>query len=293
MADEKDTKPQAKTNVDIGGDVNGPAVVGDHNVVNVNYTESNQFHVLHQLPQPPADFTGRETQIKDILADFEKGRGAALSGLTGLGGIGKTALGLVVAHQLTKKYPDAQLYLDLKGTTTPLSAVDIVRHVILSFEPTADLRALDEQNMQGAYQSVLHGKRALLFFDNARSAEQIAPLRPPEGCAMLVTSRWTFPVAGLTPHKLGVLTEQEAQDFLRTLCPRADSHAAQLATACGNLPLALRIAGSFLQVNSNWQVETYLAQLTDIRQRLETLHASREQADLLGEPDLQIGRAHV
>ena len=241
---------------------------------------------IYQLPQPPADFTGRETQIQDILADFEKGRGATLSGLIGLGGIGKTALGLVVAHQLTKKYSDAHIYLDLKGTTAPLSAVDIVRHVILSFEPTADLRALDEQNMQGAYQSVLHGKRALLFFDNARSAEQIALLRPPEGCAMLVTSRWTFPVAGLTSHKLGVLTEQEAQDFLRTLCPRADSHASELARACGNLPLALRIAGSFLQVNSNWKVETYLAQLTDIRQRLETLHTSRTQADLLGEPDL-------
>ncbi len=241
---------------------------------------------IYQLPQPPADFTGRETQIQDILADFEKGGGAALSGLTGLGGIGKTALGLVVAHQLTGKYPDAQIYLDLKGTTAPLSAMDIVRHVILSFEPTADLRALDEQTMQGAYQSMLHGKRALLFFDNARSAEQIAPLRPPEDCAMLVTSRWTFPVAGLTSHKLGVLTEQEAQDFLRTLCPRAHSHTAKLARACGNLPLALRIAGSFLQVNSNWKVETYLAQLTDTRQRLETLHASREQADLLGEPDL-------
>jgi len=241
---------------------------------------------IYQLPQPPADFTGRETQIQDILADFEQGRGAALSGLTGLGGIGKTTLGLVVAHQLTQKYPDAQIYLDLKGTTAPLSAVDIARHVILSFEPTADLRALDEQNMQGAYQSVLHGKRALLFFDNARSAEQIAPLRPPEGCAMLVTSRWTFPVAGLTSHKLGVLTEQEAQDFLRTLCQRTDSHAAELARACGCLPLALRIAGSFLQVNSNWKVETYLTQLTDIRQRLETLHASRVQADLLGEPDL-------
>src|SRR5690606_30999595 len=100
-------------------------------------------------------------------------------GLTGMGGIGKTALGLVVAHKIAENYPDAQIYVDLKGTTTPLSALEIARHVILSFEPTADLRALDENNFQAAYQSVLHGKKALLFFDNARSAEQIAPLRPP------------------------------------------------------------------------------------------------------------------
>jgi len=251
-------------------------------------TESPVLRSLHQLPPAPADFTGRETMIQELLKDFDSHKGATISGLTGMGGIGKTALGLVVAHGLKDKYPDAQIYIDLKGTTTPLSALDAIRQIILALEPQMDIRTLDETNMIAAYQTVLGTKQILLFLDNARSAEQIAPLRPPETCAMLVTSRWTFPVAGLKAHKLGVLPEQEAVDFLLELCPRINSKASDLAKACAYLPLALRIAGSFLQVNDDWSVDNYLQQLSDRKQRLETFKQSITDSGLAtSEPDLQ------
>lgn len=63
------------------------------------------FRSLHQLPPPPADFTGREGLITDLLKDLKSNKGATISGLTGMGGIGKTALGLAVAHQIAKDYP--------------------------------------------------------------------------------------------------------------------------------------------------------------------------------------------
>jgi hypothetical protein len=198
---------------------------------------SSSIYFLHQLPQPPADFTGREKLIDELLGDFNSHKGAAISGLTGMGGIGKTALGLEVAHKIADLYPDAQIFLDLKGTTTPLSAVEIARHVILSFEPAADLRGLDEANFQSAYQSVLHRKKALLFFDNARSADQIAPLTPPETCAMLVTSRWTFSVAGLQNRRVDVMGEGEAVEFLLELCPRIGKNAPELAKPVDFYPL--------------------------------------------------------
>src|SRR5919108_6167707 len=131
-----------------------------------------------------------------------------------MGGIGKTALGLVVAHKVKNDYPDAQIFQDLKGTTAPLSALEVARHVILSLEPAKDLRALDEGNMSDAYQSVLHGRKVLLFFDNARSAGQVAPLRPPGTCAMLVTSRWTFGLPGLQTRRLDVLSTENARAFV-------------------------------------------------------------------------------
>ncbi|MBK9926971.1 MAG: tetratricopeptide repeat protein [Anaerolineales bacterium] len=244
------------------------------------------FRSLHQLPQPPADFTGREELIEQLTSDFTSHKGATISGLTGMGGIGKTVLGLEVAHKIADNFPDAQIFLDLKGTTTPLSALDIVRHVILSFEPTADLRGLDETNMQGAYQSVLHGKKALLFFDNARSADQIASLRSSETCAMFVTSRWTFSVPGLENRRVDLMGEGEAEDFLFELCPRIGDKAAELAKACSYLPLALRIAGSFLSVNSDWLIEKYLAELNDRKKRLQVLKQSHDDAELTAEPDL-------
>jgi tetratricopeptide (TPR) repeat protein len=203
-----------------------------------------------------------------------------------MGGIGKTTLGLVVAHRIKKDYPDAQIFLDLKGTTTPLSALDAMRHVILSFEPGMDVSKLDEANMSAIYQSVLDGKRALLFLDNARFAEQVAPLRSHENCAILVTSRWTFGVPGLKNRRLDVMREENAEKFLLELCPRIGEHAAELAKACAYLPLALRIGGSFLQVNEDWKVEKYITKLNDRKQRLDTLKRSREETELTTEPDL-------
>lgn len=241
---------------------------------------------LHQLPPAPADFTGREKEIEQVLADFEKGKGSVISSLTGMGGIGKTALGLFVAHRLSDKYPDAQIFLDLGSTTTPLSAQDIMRHVILSFEPITDLRALDEAGMAAVYQSVLHNKKALLFFDNARSAQQIATLRPPDSCAMIVTSRWVFSMPGMQSLRLDVLDMNEAKQFLLTICPRIGDKATDLAKVSGFLPLALRIAGSFLEVNQDWPIEKYLAQLYDRKKRLYTLQSSQKEAELTSEPDL-------
>jgi tetratricopeptide (TPR) repeat protein len=293
MAEKPVNKPAAQSNIEVGGNVGGNIILGNNNIINMT-PEQQVFRSLHQLPPAPADFTGREELIAQLIADFEKGKGATITGqpiqgLTGMGGIGKTALGLVVAHQTMKDYPDAQIFLDLKGVTTPLSAIEVMRHVILSFEPTIDLRTLDEANLSATYHSVLGGKKALLFLDNARSAEQIAPLRPPETCAMLVTSRWTFSVPGLRTHRVGVMNEGDAKDFLLELCPRigdAEHAAAELAKACAYMPLALRIAGSFLQVNGDWGVEKYLTILNDRKHRLATFEQSREDAELTAEPDL-------
>jgi tetratricopeptide (TPR) repeat protein len=149
-----------------------------------------------------------------------------------------------------------------------------------------DLRALDQDALFTTYQSILHGKKVLLFLDNARSAEQIVPLLPPKNCAMLVTSRRTFSVPGLNVCRVDVMSEEDAMDFLLELCPRIGSRAADLTKACAYLPLALRIAGSFLQVNGDWSIEEYLSRLGDRKRRLITLQVSHKEAELTTEPDL-------
>lgn len=137
MAKKSSEKPKAKdkSQISIGGNLTGNNnVVGSNNVVtNIFSPENIKLNTLHQLPPAPADFTGRAELISQLLSDFNAHKGATISGLTGMGGIGKTALGLEVANQIKNQYPDAQIFLDLKGTTAPLSALDIIRHVILSF----------------------------------------------------------------------------------------------------------------------------------------------------------------
>ncbi|NCT22249.1 hypothetical protein GW781_13990, partial [bacterium] len=239
--------------------------------------QAEAHRAIHQLPPPPADFIQRPKELDELRAGFKDGRAAAISGLTGMGGIGKTVLGLVIAHELAKDYPDAQIFLDLKGTTAPLAPAEAMRRVIHSFEPAADLRALDEAQLAALYQNFLAGKKALLFWDNARSAEQVKLLLPPPSCAALITSRWQFPLPGLKSVRLGVMKDNEAKAFLLELCARIGASAPELARRCGCLPLALRIAGSFLEVNRNWSLPEYLERLQ--ARRLQTLR-SADDAEL-------------
>lgn len=176
---------------------------------------------LHQLPPPPADFTGRGAELAELRAAIEQG-GATISGVQGQGGVGKTALALVLAQQLTPNYPDAQIYIDLRGVSQkPLTALEAMAYVVRAFQPEAKLPER-ESELKPIYLSVLNGKRALLVMDNARDAAQVAPLVPPAGSALLVTSRFHFVVPGLHAKNLDTLPSADARDLL-------------LAIACGGI----------------------------------------------------------
>jgi tetratricopeptide (TPR) repeat protein len=228
---------------------------------------------LHQLPPPPSDFTGRDADITELINKIERG-GVTISGLQGLGGIGKTALALKLAQQLTTHYPDAQFYLDLRGASKqPLSAIDALSHVVRSYHPTATLPD-KEAELQGLYRSVLHDQCALLLMDNALDAEQVAPLIPPVGCVLLVTSRQHFTLPGLYSKNLGTLPPDEACKLLVRIAPRIGEQASAIAKLCGYLPLALRLAASATNQRVDLSVTEYVRRLTDTKQRLQLVEAS-------------------
>ncbi|MGD8450650.1 MAG: tetratricopeptide repeat protein [Phycisphaerae bacterium] len=217
------------------------------------------------------DFTGRTAEIDELLEKLQSG-GVAITGVQGLGGIGKTELAFALAERLDGQHPDAQIYLDLRGTQeTPVSPADALRHVILSFTPEAKLPD-DVSALQGLYRSTLHEKRVLLLMDNAAEAEQLEPLAPPPaGCVLLVTSRQQFTLPGLYVKNLDTLSPEDARDLLLRICPRIGDAAEQIAELCGCLPLALRLAGSALAGRRNLSPDDYVRRLTDEQQRLKHL----------------------
>src|ERR1019366_829646 len=173
----------------VGGDIVG----GDKHV---HEAPLPVIAALHQPPPPPADFTGRTTELAELRAAIEKG-GVHISGLQGQGGVGKTALALKLAAELAPNYPDAQIYLDLKGVSEkPLTAAEAMSHVLRTFHPEVKLPE-KEEDIHALYLSVLHNQRALLLMDNAKDASQVRPLIPPPGSALLVTSRQHFALPGL------------------------------------------------------------------------------------------------
>lgn len=228
---------------------------------------------LHEVPPPPADFTGREDELNELLTSIEIG-GVTISGLQGMGGIGKTALALKLVELLKPRYPDAQFFLDLKGASTqPLTVAEALAHVVRAYHPAFKLPD-SESEWRGHYLSVLDGQRALLLMDNAANSAQVEPLIPPAGCLLLVTSRQHFTVPGLAAKNLDTLSPDDARDLLLTIAPRIATQADEIDALCGHLPLALRLAAAAMVKYRNLSPADYVRRLRDRQQRLQLIDAS-------------------
>lgn len=230
---------------------------------------------LHQLRAPVGDFVGREKEIADLTAALRGGASAAITGISGMGGIGKTELAFYVAQRLRDTYPGAQLVVDMRGTDNPpRDPADALAYCIRAFlgpeQPLPD----DLQELTRIYRNTLDGKRALILLDNASGGAQSRPLMPPAGSALLVTSRETIALPGLKRVTLEQLEPVEARELMRVIAPRVPADTAdRICFLCGYLPLAIRAAGSLLDVTADLAPETYAEQLQDERRRLERIGA--------------------
>jgi len=238
---------------------------------------------LHTLRSPVADFTGREAEIKELVAALSREgcNAALLSSIHGMGGVGKTELARKVGHELMGQYPDAQLEWDLQPGGIPVSSESLLTGTISAFAPQVQLPG-SLQELEAAYRSALYGKRGLLLLDNAADNDQVKPLLPPPAdWAVIVTSRQRFAPHAARMVDLDVLPPEEAHALLRRILHDGDrtatvSEVAKLAELCGHLPLALRIAADFLVVYKDWPVAEYLQALE--KERLKYLNVPGKQS---------------
>jgi tetratricopeptide (TPR) repeat protein len=272
--------------VTFGGSVDGAVVVtGDGNVVvriDASGTAALEWLLqrsrpspVHQLPADVADFAGRGAQVEALLRLLSAPGGrVAISAIEGMAGLGKTTLAMHVAHHLSETYSDGQIVVDMAGTSAaPLQPAQALAGVIRAFEPLMQLPETAVE-LQPIYLSTLRGRRVLIVLDNALDADQVAPLVPPETCALIVTARRRIALAGLTRVDLDLLAANEATDLLQSIVGPGRAEGAELsriAQLCGFLPLALRVAGMFLDANPHWSATDFIATLADERERLDRL----------------------
>ncbi|PBC78034.1 DNA-binding SARP family transcriptional activator [Streptomyces sp. TLI_235] len=232
-----------------------------------------------QLPADVSDFSGRSKLVNELRDVLRGGSGQAVvvTSLAGIGGVGKTTLAVHVAHGLRPDFPDGQLYVDLRGAGATPADPAVVLGDFLHALGTAD--APDSLDQRAAlYRSVLADKRMLILLDNARDARQLMPLIPGvSGNAVMVTSRSRLAeIPGAHLVDIEELTPDEALALFSAIVGiervAAEPDAAlAVVTACGFLPLAVRIAAARLASRPRWSVSDLARRLADQRNRLQEL----------------------
>ncbi|MEV4317082.1 tetratricopeptide repeat protein [Actinocrispum sp. NPDC049592] len=213
--------------------------------------------VPRQLPAAPHSFTGRRSELEALSAAVDavaEGGPVIISALAGPGGIGKTWLALQWAHQNLDRFPDGQLFVDLRGFSAdkpPLSPGTVVRGWLDAFGVDTSRVPADPDARAAMVRSLLAGKRMVIVLDNASDTAQVVPLLPGTAtCTVLVTSR---------RHLTGLITQHGARQLAIDVLSDSESHAllvsrlgaervaaepeavAELIVLCGGYPLALGI----------------------------------------------------
>ncbi len=272
-------------------DVNGEAARTAPRPATKEQSAALSTPVPAQLPAAVSSFTGRADhlhQLDTLLKDEQPVPAVVISAIAGMAGVGKTALAVHWAYRVRDRFPDGQLYANLRGWAPgpPLEQIQALAGFLGVLGVPAEQIPTEVEQAAGMYRSLLAGKRVLVVLDNARDADQVRPLLPGSpGCLVLVTSRERL--AGLVAHEgarplaLDVLTPAEAHDLLALVLgaervaaePEA---AAELVRLCAYLPLALRIAAADLAFRPQRTIAALVAKLAE-GNRLAALELSGDE----------------
>lgn len=235
-----------------------------------------------QLPAQPSTFTGRARELAQ-LDSMMTAHDMVVVAISGVAGVGKTWLAAQWAHQNVDRFPDGQLYVDLRGfgPGAPTPAMTVVRGFLdaLGVHPDAVPAGPDAQT--ALYRSVLLGRRMLIVLDNARDAAQVAPLLPGSAsCAVLVTSRRQLAdlIArhGARPLRLDLLNDVEAAELFGSHLGRDWAAAeaepvSELLSCCAGLPLAISNVATRATLRPSFSLAVFADELRDVSSRLDVL----------------------
>ncbi|MET0237334.1 MAG: BTAD domain-containing putative transcriptional regulator, partial [Kibdelosporangium sp.] len=232
-----------------------------------------------QLPPPVGHFAGRSNELAS-LTDPD----AAIVVVSGPAGIGKTALAVQWAHQTKHRYPDGQLFLDLRGhdPDAALTPADALTHVLRGLGIPPDRIPAGVADQTALYRSLIHDRRLLIILDNGGTADHVLPLVPPTASSTLVVTSRSQLSALAIDHavqsaELDVLTVPEARALIDRVLgvrrvDREPAAAFELISLCGRMPLALRIAAARLAARPRQQIADLVAELS--ADRLDALQVT-------------------
>ncbi|MFJ2947865.1 tetratricopeptide repeat protein [Streptomyces sp. NPDC087226] len=249
---------------------------------------------LAGLPARPGGFAGRERETEELLRALdpagEQPAATLVAAVSGLGGIGKTALAVETAHLARERgcFPGGVLFIDLHGyDRDPVTADRALQALLRALGTPPEHIPTTTDERAALYRSTLAGRAhecgpVLVLADNASSPDQVRPLLPGDPRHhVLVTSRDRLPQLGARLVPLDQLGPREAYELLDRALRIADPYdsrvaddpdtAERLAGFCGHLPLALQIAAALLAEDPGKPVAELVDEMAESRDRLDHL----------------------
>lgn len=245
--------------------------------------------VPRQLPGDVPDFVGRAGALAQL---DHAATTAPVATVSGTAGVGKTTLAVHWAHGVAHRFPDGQLYVNLRGfdpDRPPVDPTDAIRGFLDALRVPHELIPADADGQAALYRSMLAGRRFLVLLDNARDARQARPLLPGSAdCLTVVTSRDQLLGLTATAGARAVTLDLPPAGDARELVTRrigGERVAAepdtvdQLVALCARLPLALAVAAARVAGQPE-SLEYLVAQLRAASGGLEAFAADDATIDL-------------
>lgn len=251
-----------------------------------------------QAPRTLPDFVGREDQIERLVKLVQPGARAAITGITGMGGLGKTELAKVVAARVAGRFADGVLWADC-ANRSPGAIADL-----WAAEYGLQLPGDDEPARVAAWRSLVSRKTALLVLDNVGVGQVLEPLFPPRGrSAVLITTQEEghLDVAGANKLILKQFRLDDTQALVDMVLGAGEAErqaeaARQLHELTGGLPLAVAVAlhmarecgWELATLNDRLRAEGALPVLGEREKQRKSLNATFQAAWQGMEEELQV-----
>jgi DNA-binding SARP family transcriptional activator/tetratricopeptide (TPR) repeat protein len=249
-----------------------------------------------QLPPRTRGFAGRSVELAildTVLSELDPAGDVRVALIAGMPGVGKTALAVYWAHQVVDRYPDGQLYLNLRGfdpSGTAMTPAEALRRFLDALDVPAHRVPADLDAQATLYRSQVSGRRMLIVLDNARDTAQVRPLLPgTASCFVIVTSRnqltGLIATDSAQPINLDLLSTTEARELLARRIGADRAHAEpdaadQIITRCARLPLALSIVAARAATRPGHSLTALADELAEDHDRLRVLTTDDQASDV-------------
>ncbi|VAX30749.1 hypothetical protein MNBD_NITROSPINAE05-333 [hydrothermal vent metagenome] len=212
-----------------------------------------------KMPPVPKNFVGRKNILADIASRI--GKGPVLIGLYGKDGAGKTSLAGVLIKQLSARFNEKTIYVDmLSFSGNPLSPEEAMSRVINLLAPSKKIIE-NESKRALLYTALLQRGKNILFLDNVSNLQSVKYLLPPNNCALIVTSQKPLPVPKMISKKINPLDTGDAQKLLMKTSTRTGFWGNEIAKICGDFPMALVLSGQYVGTYQSQDCSKFLESL--------------------------------